>query len=78
MVLADPPQVVMQRPAVDPVKCRLCGECWRVCPAKAITPYARMIGFDYDRCIRCYCCLEVCPEAAIKKERGRLQWVFGS
>jgi len=56
---------LVQRPAVDPVTCRLCGECWRYCPAKAITPYARKIGFDYDRCIRCYCCVEMCPHGAL-------------
>ena len=26
---------------------------------------ARMIGFDYDRCIRCYCCVEMCPHGAL-------------
>ena len=56
---------LVQRPAVDPATCRLCGECWRYCPAKAITPYARTIGFDYDRCIRCYCCVEMCPHGAL-------------
>jgi uncharacterized protein (DUF362 family)/ferredoxin len=66
---------LVQRPAVDPVACRLCGECWRVCPAKAITPYARMIGFDYDRCIRCYCCVEMCPHGAltaVETQAGRI------
>ena len=43
----------------------MCGECWRHCPAKAITPYAQAIGFDYDRCIRCYCCVEMCPHGAL-------------
>ena len=57
---------LVQRPVADAGTCRLCGECWRVCPAKAITPYARMIGFDYDRCIRCYCCVEMCPHGALK------------
>jgi uncharacterized protein (DUF362 family)/Pyruvate/2-oxoacid:ferredoxin oxidoreductase delta subunit len=56
---------LIQRPAVEPGKCRLCGECWRHCPAKAITPHARAVGFDYDRCIRCYCCAEMCPRGAI-------------
>jgi Pyruvate/2-oxoacid:ferredoxin oxidoreductase delta subunit len=66
---------LVQRPAVDPVKCRLCGECWRICPAKAITPYARTIGFDYDHCIRCYCCVEMCPHgalAAVETQPGRI------
>ena len=57
---------LVQRPVADAGKCRLCGECWRYCPAKAITPYAKVVGFDYDRCIRCYCCVEMCPHAALK------------
>ena len=57
---------LVQRPVVDPAACRVCGECWRHCPAKAISPYAETIGFDYDRCIRCYCCIEMCPHAALK------------
>jgi uncharacterized protein (DUF362 family)/ferredoxin len=57
---------VVQRPLADPARCRMCGECWRACPAKAITPYARTLGFDYDRCIRCYCCVEMCPHGALQ------------
>jgi uncharacterized protein (DUF362 family)/Pyruvate/2-oxoacid:ferredoxin oxidoreductase delta subunit len=57
---------LVQRPVVDAGKCRLCGECWRYCPAKAISPYAKIVGFDYDRCIRCYCCVELCPHGALK------------
>jgi uncharacterized protein (DUF362 family)/ferredoxin len=56
---------LIQRPAVEAGKCRGCGECWRHCPAKAITPYAQTIGFDYDRCIRCYCCVEMCPHGVL-------------
>jgi uncharacterized protein (DUF362 family)/ferredoxin len=55
----------LQRPVVDPGKCRMCGECWRHCPAQAITPHDQAIGFDYNRCIRCYCCVEMCPHAAL-------------
>ncbi len=57
---------LVERPVVDPAVCRVCGECWRHCPAKAINPYAEAVGFDYDRCIRCYCCIEMCPHAALK------------
>ncbi len=57
---------LVQRPEAIRGRCRLCGECWRCCPAKAITPYAQTVGFDYDRCIRCYCCIEMCPHAALK------------
>ncbi len=57
---------LVQRPEAIRGRCRLCGECWRCCPGKAITPYAETVGFDYDRCIRCYCCIEMCPHAALK------------
>jgi len=56
---------LIQRPAVEADKCRMCGECWRHCPAQAITPHASVIEFDYDRCIRCYCCVEMCPHGAL-------------
>jgi uncharacterized protein (DUF362 family)/Pyruvate/2-oxoacid:ferredoxin oxidoreductase delta subunit len=59
-------QHLVQRPVVNRDMCRLCGECWRYCPAKAITPHAKAIGFDYDRCIRCFCCVEICPHAALR------------
>jgi uncharacterized protein (DUF362 family)/Pyruvate/2-oxoacid:ferredoxin oxidoreductase delta subunit len=56
----------IQRPAVEVEVCKMCGECWHICPAGAITPYKEIIGFDYDRCIRCYCCTEVCPHGALQ------------
>jgi uncharacterized protein (DUF362 family)/Pyruvate/2-oxoacid:ferredoxin oxidoreductase delta subunit len=56
----------IQRPAVEAEVCKMCGECWHICPAGAITPYEEIIGFDYDRCIRCYCCVEVCPHGALQ------------
>jgi uncharacterized protein (DUF362 family)/Pyruvate/2-oxoacid:ferredoxin oxidoreductase delta subunit len=56
---------LVQRPVVEAGKCRMCGECWRHCPAKAIAPHARGVDFDYDRCIRCYCCVEMCPHGAL-------------
>jgi uncharacterized protein (DUF362 family)/Pyruvate/2-oxoacid:ferredoxin oxidoreductase delta subunit len=57
---------LVQRPVVNAARCRLCGECWRYCPAKAITPSSDVVEFDYNRCIRCYCCLEMCPHGALK------------
>ncbi|MBI5551434.1 MAG: DUF362 domain-containing protein [Desulfobacterales bacterium] len=58
-------QYVLQKPVVDNPKCKLCGECWKICPAKAISHTTRGVQFDYNLCIRCYCCLEVCPHGAI-------------
>lgn len=58
-------QFVIQKPVVDNKKCKLCGECWKICPARAISHNIRGIIFDYNKCIRCYCCLEVCLHGAI-------------
>lgn len=57
---------LIQRPAVESRACKMCGECWNICPAGAITPYGEVIDFDYDRCIRCYCCIEICPHGALQ------------
>lgn len=57
---------LVQRPECSVSACRLCGECWKYCPAEAITHDKKKIYFDYDKCIRCYCCIEVCPHAALK------------
>ncbi len=56
---------VIQKPVVDNEKCKLCGECWKVCPADVISHNTKGIRFAYDKCIRCYCCLEVCLQGAI-------------
>jgi uncharacterized protein (DUF362 family)/Pyruvate/2-oxoacid:ferredoxin oxidoreductase delta subunit len=55
----------LQRPVCDPLVCRMCGECWKICPVRAIAPEQKPLRFDYDRCIRCYCCIEVCPFGAL-------------
>jgi len=56
---------LVQRPVVDHASCRACGECWKYCPAKAISDDRDNIAFDYEKCIRCYCCVEVCPQGAL-------------
>lgn len=60
---------VIQRPVADNRACKLCGECWKYCPAKAIHYTDRGISFKTNACIRCYCCLEVCPHAAIRAKK---------
>lgn len=59
----------IQRPRPDRRLCRLCGECWNICPAKVITYSNRRIMIDYAKCIRCYCCIEICPYAAIRAKQ---------
>jgi uncharacterized protein (DUF362 family)/Pyruvate/2-oxoacid:ferredoxin oxidoreductase delta subunit len=62
---------VVPRPVIRTSQCTTCGTCVAVCP---VTPKAvDFVGSDrsrtpvhrYDRCIRCYCCQEMCPEGAI-------------
>jgi uncharacterized protein (DUF362 family)/Pyruvate/2-oxoacid:ferredoxin oxidoreductase delta subunit len=57
---------LIQRPVPDEDICRLCGDCSRFCPAEAIAQETGHLAFDYDRCIRCYCCIEICPHGALR------------
>jgi uncharacterized protein (DUF362 family)/Pyruvate/2-oxoacid:ferredoxin oxidoreductase delta subunit len=59
---------LVQRPVTDRTLCKECGDCQRYCPASAIDYDGKKIAFDYDKCIRCYCCIEVCPHGAIRAE----------
>jgi uncharacterized protein (DUF362 family)/Pyruvate/2-oxoacid:ferredoxin oxidoreductase delta subunit len=54
-----------RRPVADDNLCELCGDCWTFCPAGAIEEAGTKLRFDYDKCIRCYCCIEVCPKGAL-------------
>ncbi|MCX6093641.1 MAG: DUF362 domain-containing protein [Candidatus Bipolaricaulota bacterium] len=65
-------RLIVPRPVIRPEACTQCGTCVRVCP---VTPKAvefKTSGsppvHHYDRCIRCYCCQELCPEGAIEIE----------
>jgi Fe-S-cluster-containing hydrogenase component 2 len=42
-----------------------CGACWKYCPARAISHDKGKIVFNYEKCIRCYCCIEICPQGAL-------------
>lgn len=55
--------------------CSGCGECSRVCPPRAIRMENKRPRVDLDRCIRCFCCHELCTKRAVKINRpylGRL------
>lgn len=58
----------MPRPKAG--RCTLCAACERGCPVKAVTmdQKAKVAKVDDALCIRCYCCHEVCPSAAIDLE----------
>lgn len=56
---------VIQRPIIDQKACKICGDCWGICPADAVVHDVHGVRVDTEKCIRCYCCIEVCPHAAI-------------
>lgn len=62
---------ITERPVIDKVKCTYCGTCITMCPVqpKAVDWYkgdeSKPPRYDYNRCIRCYCCQETCPDGAI-------------
>jgi len=59
------------RPTINPEACTHCGTCVKVCPVepKALSwtneSHTEPPVYDYGKCIRCYCCQEMCPENAI-------------
>ncbi len=58
---------LIQRPVLRAgAVCRGCGECVRACPAEAVAAGRGGVAFDYRRCIRCYCCVEMCPQGLLR------------
>ena len=57
------------RPLIDQPRCVGCGECFRVCPASAITIANKKAAIDKQKCIRCFCCQEFCPHGVIEVHR---------
>jgi len=53
------------RPRIIKSHCTACRECEKVCPASAISIIGETAEIDYQRCIRCLCCHEVCRFGAI-------------
>lgn len=58
-------------PRIVERECTGCGDCAAACPVKAISP-GRPARIALDRCIRCYCCAEVCNFSAVQLRRGWL------
>lgn len=60
--------ILLEHPFIEKSKCIRCGECTRICPAKAMTIKAKEFPkLESTICIRCWCCAEVCPQNAIFK-----------
>ncbi|HJV35264.1 DUF362 domain-containing protein [Geomonas sp.] len=60
------------RPEMIEGSCQLCGICVNACPPKAIRVQGGRLRFDYQRCIRCMCCRELCPHGALQLKDGWL------
>lgn len=62
---------ICPRPFIDKMVCTNCGICVGQCPVnpKAVNWHtddeSSLPTYKYDRCIRCFCCQESCPEGAI-------------
>jgi uncharacterized protein (DUF362 family)/NAD-dependent dihydropyrimidine dehydrogenase PreA subunit len=65
------------KPMIDQEICKTCNRCAEICPPKALTREGKDLVFDYRQCIRCFCCLEVCQEGAIKIEPGWALKIIG-
>lgn len=60
---------IASRPELKKADCIGCGECARICPAKAIQIKNRKAIINRKKCIKCYCCQEFCPKGAMKVKR---------
>jgi uncharacterized protein (DUF362 family)/Pyruvate/2-oxoacid:ferredoxin oxidoreductase delta subunit len=59
-------------PAPNLELCTGCCTCVRSCPQEAIAIVDGGAVINYDDCIRCYCCHELCPEGAVELRRSLL------
>lgn len=57
------------KPTLKKRFCVGCGECARMCPAKAIKMKNKKTHINREKCIRCFCCQEFCPRAAMVAHR---------
>ncbi|MCL2165910.1 MAG: DUF362 domain-containing protein [Clostridiales bacterium] len=59
------------KPYIVEENCRRCGVCIDMCPVspKALgwrdNDQTQAPAYDYSRCIRCFCCQELCPHGAV-------------
>lgn len=65
------PQALRPRPVFTHKRCDGCGTCVRACPAKAIAlDSGHKPQVDVKKCIRCYCCQELCPKTDVEVKRN--------
>lgn len=62
-------KALTSRPDVNHRICKLCNICVNACPPQ-VMKITDKLRINYDDCIRCYCCHELCPEGAIDIKKG--------
>ncbi len=65
------------KPALTKQKCIGCGECFKICPAKAIEMKNSLPVIDGSKCIYCFCCQEFCPKGAMEVKRPVIARLLG-
>ena len=65
-------RLMTSKPVHIPELCIGCGRCEAVCAAQALKHENKHLHFDYSKCIRCYCCHEMCPVKAIEFKSSKL------
>jgi len=61
------------RPAIEESSCTSCNTCVTSCPTGAMTAIKDNVPvFDYDKCISCWCCHELCPEKSVYVDKSFL------
>jgi uncharacterized protein (DUF362 family)/Pyruvate/2-oxoacid:ferredoxin oxidoreductase delta subunit len=58
------------RPVIHADVCVGCMKCVQSCPVKTIAVVDEKPRIDYTKCIKCYCCHEMCDSRAISLERN--------
>jgi uncharacterized protein (DUF362 family)/Pyruvate/2-oxoacid:ferredoxin oxidoreductase delta subunit len=62
--MIDP--LIWVRPAIREESCTQCHTCVNSCPTGALTNTNKSVPrFNYDLCINCWCCHELCPDKAV-------------
>jgi uncharacterized protein (DUF362 family)/NAD-dependent dihydropyrimidine dehydrogenase PreA subunit len=73
---------INDRLTIDYEKCDKCGTCIKMCPLelKAIDwvdgTGEKRPAHNHNRCVRCYCCQELCPQGAITVRKSFLSKAF--
>lgn len=61
--------LIVPRPVIKHVSCKRCRACIQHCPQQIMELKGGKVHINYKKCIRCFCCQELCRFDAIKAEQ---------